>query len=105
MNTIDTILNWNSLLTEGQVKKRLTHKVINRITNSVTNFDFKDLPKRYNDIARRAVGTKKGRADILSAGATKRIQGQAVKNGEASPEELAHRNKEFVRTGKDPHRS
>ena len=101
MNTLDTILNWNPLLTEGQVKKRVANKVMNRTIKALEDVDVFSLPKRYSSIGNKLKGTKKGRQRMIDAGGTKRIQRQAVERGDFSEEDLKRHNKHFIDTGKN----
>jgi len=96
MNTIDTILKWNPLLTEGQVKKRVINKIMNRSHDYVLGDGDREPSKRWTSITTRALGTKRGRNKMLNSGAAKRVQRQAVEDGNATPEQISSANKKFI---------
>ena len=97
MNNVNPLYNY---ITEGQVKKRLINKIMNRshdyvLGNYVGNED-KEPPKRWTSITKRALGTKRGRAKMLNSGVAKRVQRQAIESGNVTPEQVASANKKFI---------
>ena len=94
MNNLNPFRNY---ITEGQVKKRLINKIMNRSHDYVYGGGNKEeLPKRWTSTTIRAVGTKKGRTKMLNSNAAKRVRRQAIENGSATPEIMADVNKKFI---------
>ena len=98
MNNLNPLYNY---ITEGQVKKRLINKIMNRSRDHVLNSyvsddEDKELPKRWTSTTKRALGTKRGRAKILNSGAAKKVQRQAIESGRVTPEQIDSTNKKFI---------
>ena len=85
MNTIDTILNWNPLLTEGQVKKRVLNKVLNKYNDTI---DTDQVPGRHRSIMDKTLSSKKGRAKLMNSGHSRKTKNQLLRSGQVNPKNV-----------------